>query len=68
MKKFIAVAFLGVLILTSCKKDYTCACTFTGGNTPLNLDYKNVTKKDAKEACDAATTTYAAIGGTCAIK
>ena len=66
MKKFIAIAALGVLTLASCKKDYTCSCTINGVTT--DSMYKDIKKKDAETACDAATATFAAAGGTCTLK
>jgi hypothetical protein len=54
MKKIVtivAVALFGVLVLPSCKKDYTCTCTFGGQSASTTL--KNVTKKDAKAACES---------------
>ena len=36
MKKFIAIAALGVLTLTSCKKDYTCTCTASSGGISVS--------------------------------
>lgn len=56
MKKVIfgalALAFLG---LTSCKKDYTCKCTYQGtGETTIteNKEIKNAALDDAKKTCD----------------
>jgi hypothetical protein len=66
MKKFIAIAALGVLTLASCKKDYTCSCTAAGLTT--DSVYKDVKKKDAEKACDAASVNYALISGSCSLK
>lgn len=57
MKKILFVAVLGMITLSSCKKDYTCACTFTGGAT-LNIAIEKSSKKDAESACDSAESTY----------
>ena len=56
------IAFVAVLF-TSCKKDYTCTCTITGGVSSSTTI--NASKKDATTACEAGT-----IAGivTCAIK
>lgn len=59
MKKILAVAALAVFVLASCKKDYTCKCTFTNGSV-LNLEYSKVKKKDAESSCSNAETTYKA--------
>lgn len=37
--------------LTSCKKDSQCECTVNGQTNPIPID--NMTKSDAKDACDA---------------
>lgn len=52
MKKLVlAVAALGLISLTSCKKEYTCSCTTTGLGTVEGKTGK-MTKKDAKAACE----------------
>lgn len=59
MKKVILpllMAGLFVAGVTSCKKDYTCACS--GDGWTLDAKFENVKKKDAEETCDAAETTY----------
>ena len=68
MKKVLAIAVLGVFVLASCKKDYTCECTVDGEKLTIPLNgYK---KKDAESSCDAAQTTYsnADSGATCTLK
>ena len=57
MKKVILLGALGVFALASCKKDYTCSCTFSNSGS-LKLEYKDVKKKTAEDSCDAAETTY----------
>ena len=54
-----AVAFLATTF-TSCKKDYTCACTGSGATSGWNYEWKmtDVKKKDASDACDLLNTTY----------
>lgn len=56
----------GAFALTSCKKDYTCSCTASG----VTVDYtiQDAKKKDAQDACDASSTTYSIIGGSCELK
>jgi len=55
------IAFVAVT-LTSCKKDYTCTCTFDiAGVSGSVSETKNTTKKDAEEWCDAENET----GVTC---
>ncbi len=75
MKKFIlvaSVAIFGVLVMTSCKKEYTCDCTFDPGVT-LGSDMKafslgKTTKKKAKETCETAEKTWALVGAKCTVK
>ena len=56
MKKVLAVAILGVIVLSSCKKDYTCECKGDMINISIAMDKQK--KKDAENSCDAAETTY----------
>ena len=54
MKKLLATgvfALLGVIALSSCKKDYSCNCY--DGNTTTVETHKG---KDATDACNDATT------------
>ncbi|MNU69524.1 hypothetical protein D3C71_589100 [compost metagenome] len=58
MKKFVLfVAAAATLGLTSCKKDWTCECTFDGETTSTPINGK--TKKDAEAQCEGK----ASIGG-----
>lgn len=69
MKKFIAIAALGVLTLASCKKDYTCECTATNTFYNASTVIKDAKKKDAQSTCDANNANYASIaGGKCELK
>lgn len=59
MKKVIYVGaflFLGSMALTSCKKDYTCDCTYKiagmDAEQSYSFDIKDAKKKDAEDACD----------------
>lgn len=54
MKKFILVAALATFGLASCKKDYTCDCTYTSGSNTFTTTSKitNAKKKDAEKTCD----------------
>lgn len=70
MKKLVfAIAALGLFSLTSCKKEWTCACTTTIGGVSNTVEGKTakVSKKDAKSACERETS----VAGTsvkCVIK
>lgn len=58
MKKFVLfVAAAATLGLTSCKKDWTCTCTYDGETSSYNIDGK--TKKDAEAQCEGK----ASVGG-----
>ena len=64
MKKFIPVAALAVfaLMFTSCKKDYTCTCTFvdpsgTLSTTTTAYSLGKQKKSDAENACKNYLTT-----------
>ena len=56
MKKvlFLSLVF-GGLALTSCKKDYTCECTYDllGVQTSTSVEFKDVKKKEAEDACNS---------------
>ncbi len=56
MKKVIGVAafaVLGMVALSSCKKDYTCTCTTTfAGSTTTTSTTLNGKKDDVKTACE----------------
>ena len=57
MKKFILPAlFLGAIAFTSCKKDYTCDCTYTwsdGTTQTYTYEYPKSKKKDAEASCES---------------
>lgn len=62
MKKLMILPVIAILALgsTSCKKDWNCVCNGTTIDT-----YQNITKADAKKACDAS----GALGGeSCSVK
>lgn len=68
MKKvMILAAALFAVSFTSCKKEYTCECTYT--NTTLNSTSTiKSTKKDAEDKCNTLSSAAAAIGGSCTLK
>lgn len=69
MKKFIAIAALGVFTLASCKKDYTCECKSTAfGLTSSVSTTINNTKKKADESCTAGSKTENGVTVSCSIK
>lgn len=63
MKKVLMITFLSAMTLVSCKKNYTCSCTFThfsslGTNTTTYTKKINeATKKQAGYLCNEAKIT-----------
>lgn len=54
MRKIItlsAVAVMAVTLFSSCKKDYTCTCTFNGQEVKTTIPDSR--KPEAKLTCDA---------------
>jgi hypothetical protein len=51
MKKLLAITALGVLTLTSCKKDYTCTCSSAASSYNFSETYPDQKKKDAEDLC-----------------
>ena len=67
MKKLVlAVAALGLVSLTSCKKEYVCSCTLLGTTTETKT--AKVTKSDAKSACETLNSQAKTVGGSCSLK
>ncbi len=71
MKKLslLGLVFGSLVAMTSCKKDYTCDCTFTTA-PDITIDITKAKKADAQDACDSAETTYkiADSGASCTLK
>jgi hypothetical protein len=71
MKKlFLSIAALAFIAtsMTSCKKDYSCDCTYDDGTGTMVTEktpIKDAKKKDAEEACDALGLLYTLGGGKC---
>ena len=68
MKKIaLLIALGGVFAMTSCKKDWTCACTVSGAS--IDATILNAKKSDATDACDAFQTTYQIVdtGASCTL-
>jgi hypothetical protein len=55
------VAFVAALAFSSCKKDYTCACTYKLGEETINYEFEI---KDAKKADAEAACTFTLVGAT----
>lgn len=69
MKKVASIAMIALLAVsfTSCKKDWTCECKDENGEVD-NYPIKDVKKADAKKSCDATSSLYTLVGGSCSLK
>ena len=65
MKNLFILTVFALVALTSCKKDYTCTCTYDFmGEAVSTSTTINATKADAKKTCEAESIT----GIVCEIK
>jgi len=66
-KIVVLFAVLCTFAFTSCKKDYTCTCTTTIGNssTTKTYDLQNQTLRDADDACERYEGSTAISNTTC---
>lgn len=53
MKKVIGLAILGVALMTSCSKAYTCKCTEPSGNGNKHIDLQAKNDSEAASKCAA---------------
>ena len=72
MKKITSIALVALLAVafTSCKKEYTCTCSYDIAGVKGSTDVKSGTKlskKDAKTWCEGYKTTGWS-GVTCSLK
>ncbi len=64
MKSLISMALIATLLLTSCTKTYTCACTFvdnTGKTTQETIGQMKTTKSKAQKLCDDGSNSYKSV-------
>ena len=65
--KILLLPILGFLLLVSaCKKEYTCTCTYSDGNGNSKsdtYDQGKQSKDDAKKLCEEQVTVLEAAGG-----
>jgi hypothetical protein len=68
--KIAAIAVFGAMAMTSCKKDYTCKCTYTvnGVSSSTSVALGKQKKKDAEAACSAKSVTTAGITYACGLE
>lgn len=68
MKKVIfAVAALGLIAFSSCKKKYTCTCTVAGVSADTTSAIK-MKKSEAETWCNTYNALAAFSGGSCKLK
>ena len=67
--KAVLVAIVGLVALSSCKKDYSCECR-TGEETAViqTTEIKDKTLKDAKKICDGKSRDFAGVTRVCKLK
>jgi hypothetical protein len=73
MKKVLAIAFFGGLLLTSCKKDHVCECRTTNSADPNfvyteTVTFPGTTRSDAKSKCDALDQQVNTLTKACELK
>lgn len=66
MKKVLLIFGFGLFLLTSCKKDYTCACKIDG--LTVSTITINDTKKNATATCDESDATILGVVQDCSIQ
>lgn len=52
MRKIVAFSALGLILMTSCKKNHVCQCVYTDGDTDT-YNIVNEKKGSAKNLCSA---------------
>jgi len=72
MKNLFILTVFALIALTSCKKDYTCECTFTYDGEEIESESVTInnTKSKAADECDEGDSpeTEFAFGSECEIK
>ena len=64
--QIVAVFVLGVFLLSSCKKDYHCQCSYQN-QVRLTKDLGQMVKADAEDACNSLDSTVTGEKWTCVI-
>ena len=69
MKKLVLFAAVAAFMV-SCKKEYTCECTISGGfiNGTVSETYPKMKKKDAEKKCDENDSSESGVTVACSIK
>lgn len=70
MKKLFLVATIvvGVAILASCKKDYSCECNGVGVTFTYDTVFTNLSKKDAESKCNSLDVNFFGYGQECELE
>jgi hypothetical protein len=69
MKKGLFIAAIASLLFASCKKNYTCTCTYTGTSQQGSISTTlHDTKSGAKATCDSYSDPDPAFKADCVIK
>ena len=72
MKKVYMMLAVCAIALASCKKDYTCECSFTDADFPelnTSVSYTFEAKKsDAESVCESYVSTAGGQGWSCKLK
>lgn len=58
------ILWVGLMSFSSCKKDYTCQCTFVDTTKNFTTTISNMYKNEAKVVCND----YAEFVGNCTLK
>lgn len=53
MKNQVIIILLGIVLFTSCKRDYTCNCTSSWTNQAYDVTIKAKNKQAAQKECES---------------
>lgn len=68
MKKTIFLTLgLTVILFASCKRDWTCVCTFDDGSSPNEIYIGSSNKDAAESTCEDFSQDVANMGAECAL-
>lgn len=68
MRKLFIIMAVGTIVLSSCKKDWTCGCSVAGTPYGATETIKDKTKKDARSECQAKGGSAFGVTVTCDLK
>lgn len=68
MKKVVFIlSALALIIVTSCKRDWTCVCEFTDGTDPNQTAIGSSNRDAAEQMCKDLESESANLGAACAL-